>query len=427
VPNAFDQQHPDMNVRNMGPVERTFSEWSQSTYAATGVYAPQFAGNKADGIVSTCQDCHMHDVNAAGCNQPGSPRRVDLAMHDLMGGNTFVPDIVPMYYPDEVSVAQLQAAKQRAVSMLQKAASLTVTPETFGVTVRVTNETAHKLPSGYPEGRRIWLNVKGLDAGGQVVFESGAYDPATGVLTHDDQAKVYEIHTGLSPALAGALGMPAGQSFHFVLNDTIYSDNRVPPRGFTNANFEAIQSPPVHHAYADGQHWDDTQFFLPAAAESAEVTLYYQSTSKEYVEFLRDENTTNSAGQDLYNAWVAQGRSAPVAMASMTVPLDITVDVPEGAPGAPLVYGLSQNFPNPLGSTTSITYSLARRERVTISVFDLSGRYVRSLVDEVQEPSRYSITWDGRDANGQPVSTGIYFINYRAGDHVFSRKAIVLR
>jgi flagellar hook assembly protein FlgD len=114
-------------------------------------------------------------------------------------------------------------------------------------------------------------------------------------------------------------------------------------------------------------------------------------------------------------------------MASVTVPLDVTVTSAGEDPGARLIYGLSQNYPNPLGSATSITYSLARREHVVISVFDLSGRYVRSLVDEVQDPSRYSIAWDGRDANGEPVSAGIYFINYKAGTHTFSKKAIVLR
>jgi hypothetical protein len=427
APNTFDQQHPDMNVRSMMPIERTYSEWSRSEYAATGVYAPQFAGNKPDGIVSTCQDCHMRDVNAKGCNQTGVAKRANLPLHDLMGGNTFVPDILPTFYPDEVDVAQLQAAKQRAVSMLQKAATLVVTPETFGVTVRVTNETAHKLPSGYPEGRRAWVNVKALGAGGQVIYESGAYDPATGVLTHDDQAKIYEIHLGLSPSLAGALGLPAGPSFHFVLNDTVYSDNRIPPRGFINSNFEAIQSPPVDYSYADGQHWDDTQYFLPSAAESAMVTVYYQSTSKEYVEFLRDENTTNSTGQNLYDSWAAQGRSSPVAMASVTVPVNVTVDVAEDAPGVRLIYSLSQNYPNPLGSATSITYSLARRERVIISVFDLNGRYVRGLVDKALEPNRYSVTWDGKDADGEPVSAGIYLIHYKAGAHTFSKKAIVLR
>ena len=111
----------------------------------------------------------------------------------------------------------------------------------------------------------------------------------------------------------------------------------------------------------------------------------------------------------------------------MTVPINVTVDVADGAPGAKLIYSLSQNYPNPLGSATSITYSLARREHVIISVFDLNGRYVRSLVDEVLEPSRYNVTWDGRDADGRLVSTGIYFIHYKAGTHTFSRKAIVLR
>ncbi|MBU1950348.1 MAG: hypothetical protein KJ927_16655, partial [Candidatus Eisenbacteria bacterium] len=302
-PNTFDAEHPDMDVRNMMPVERTYSEWSQSEYATTGVYAPQFAGNKPDGIVSTCQDCHMHDVEARGCNDGNAPLRSDLGLHDFTGGNTFVPDIIPTFFPGEVEVVQLQAAKSRAVSMLQKAVTLEVTPETFGVTVRVTNETGHKLPSGYPEGRRIWVNVSAYDEAEQKVFESGAYDYETGELLHDEQVKVYEVHPGLSPALAAAIGFSPGESFHFVLSDTVYSDNRIPPRGFTNAGFEAIQSPPVAYSYTDGQYWDDTSYHLPEEAVLAVVTVYYQSTSKEYIEFLRDENTTNSMGQDLHDAW----------------------------------------------------------------------------------------------------------------------------
>jgi hypothetical protein len=123
----------------------------------------------------------------------------------------------------------------------------------------------------------------------------------------------------LSPALAAALGLPAGPSFHFVLNDTVTFDNRIPPRGFTNAAFAEIQSAPVGYAYADGQYWDDTLYDLPASVASVTVRLYYQTLSKEYVEFLRDENDTNSAGQALYDAWVAHGRSQPVLMAETTV------------------------------------------------------------------------------------------------------------
>jgi hypothetical protein len=409
----------------MFPVERTYSEWSQSEYATTGVYAPQFAGNKLDGIVSTCQDCHMKDVSARGSNITGTKVREDLGLHDFMGGNTFAPDLIADFYPDEVDAAQLASAKQRADGMLKLAATLELLPEEFGVTVRVTNETGHKLPSGYPEGRRIWINVQAKDAGGQLVFESGAYDWVEADLLDDAQRKVYEIQPGLSPYLAGALGLPPGKSFHFVLNDTVYSDNRIPPRGFTNTAFEDIQSPPVAYGYADGQYWDDTQYWLPENADSVIVTLYYQTTSKEYVEFLRDENTTNSAGQDFYDSWAVHGKSAPVAMATARAQVNVTVT--DGESEVPLIYSLVQNYPNPFNPTTSIAYTLGGRDRVFIAVYDVNGRRVRVLVDEIQEPNRYMVRWDGTDDAGRDLASGIYFIRYRAGGHSFAKKAVLLR
>jgi mono/diheme cytochrome c family protein len=425
TPTAFDEQHPDMEIRNMAPVERTYSEWSRSEYASVGVFAPQFAGDKPDGIVSSCQDCHMRDVTGQGCNEPGAPTRTDLGLHDFTGGNTFVPDIIPMFFPDEVDIAQLQDAKARAVHMLELAATLEVTQEEFGVTVRVTNETGHRLPSGYPEGRRVWLHVEAVDALGAEVYESGEYDFETAELHHDEDAKIYEVHPGLSPGLAAALGMPAGPSFHFVLSDTVYSDNRIPPRGFTNAAFEEIQSAPVGYAYADGQYWDDTEYHLPIESDSVFVTLYYQSTSKEYVEFLRDANTTNSAGQDLYDAWVTQGKAPPVVMGHVRTAVDVTGS--GVAEGETFKYELDQNFPNPFNPVTIVSYSIAEEGPVEIVVFDVSGRLVRTLVDEVREAGRYSVPWDGRNDAGQPLASGVYFVRYAAGGHSFWRKAALLR
>jgi hypothetical protein len=431
VPNAFDAPHPDGDIRNMFPIERTYSEWTMSEYASTGVYAPQFAGNKPDGIVSTCQDCHMRDVSGAGCSEPGSPNRTDLPLHDLTGGNYFIPDVLPAMYPGEVDSLRLNAGKQRVVSMLEKAASMALAPGQVGsrpkVTVTITNETAHKLPSGYPEGRRIWINVKAYNIDNVLVYESGAYDAATGVLTKDDDIKVYEIKPGLSPDLAGALGLPAGESFHFVLNDTIYSDNRIPPRGYTFANFQTIQSEPVAYSYPDGQYWDETTYLLPLDANFVEVALLYQTTTKEYVEFLRDENHNPSpnAGDDLYNAWVNQGRAAPVTVVSDYTNLNIDPTGTGDMPSA--VTALYPNTPNPFNPTTSIRYSLSQRQWVSVRVYDVGGRLVRTLVDEARPAGVQTVQWHGVDAYGQPAASGVYFIEMRTNGFRDVQKAVLLK
>ena len=424
TPNSFDEKHPDMAVYNMGPVERTYAEWSQSEYAATGVYAPEFAGTKPDGMVSTCQDCHMRDVSASGAD--GAKSRDDLGLHDLMGGNTFVPDIISMYYPDEVDEAQLQAAKQRAIEMLQKAATMEILENESGITVRVYNQTGHKLPSGYPEGRRIWLNLKVFDGTGALIYESGAYDFDTADLIEDSQIKVYETHPGLSPSLADAIGLPAGKSFHFVLNDTIYFDNRIPPRGFTNAAFESIQSHPVAYQYRDGQYWDDTRYELPSGSDSVAVTLYYQTSSKEYIEFLRDANTTNSAGQNLYDAWVAQGKGPPVPMVQVSGSIESVVTDTDG-PAPRYRYSLGQNYPNPFNPVTSIDYSLGEKSHVSITVYSVDGRKINTLVDGIRNAGKHSVKWYGKDSSGNQLASGIYFIRYQAGSHGFTRKAVLLR
>lgn len=318
TPNPFDQPPPSFSPYDQFPIERTYSEWLMSQYNTPGgISGTWFGGNKP--FVSTCQDCHMKDVTGKGCNKSNAPIRTNLPHHDMTGGNTFIPGLINSVFPGEADQAALQAGVQRATAMLQHAASveLTVSQMSQAVSVRVTNETGHKLPSGYPEGRRIWLNLKAFNSQSGLTYESGHYDEATGYLNKTG-AKVYEVKPGLSPGLAAAIGLTPGESFHFVINDTIYSDNRIPPRGFTNANFKTIQSPVIGYTYADGQYWDITNYNIPFIPDSVSVTLYYQTLSKEYVTFLRDENVSNNWGQVLYDLWNTNGKSAPVVMQQKT-------------------------------------------------------------------------------------------------------------
>ena len=318
--NNFDEPPPFQNPYTMFPIERTYSEWLRSDYN------PDNPNRDPLAPVATCQDCHLHDVTGVGCNKKGAPVRSNLPLHDMTGGNTFIPNLIDQLFPGETDPAALQAGILRAEQTLQQAASLNLFVTGSTLTVRVTNETGHKLPSGYPEGRRIWLNVKMYDGPNSMSHEYGAYDPNTGVLTHD--TKIYEIKPGLSQDIVQTLNstpafgnLTAGPSFHFVLNNQIFSDNRIPPRGFSNSAFEQIQSPPVAYSYLDGQNWDETEYILPANTQGIEVTLYYQTTSKDYVEFLRDENHTNEWGNTFYDMWAAGGKSAPVAMNSATMEL----------------------------------------------------------------------------------------------------------
>jgi hypothetical protein len=307
----FAEDTTAQSPHEYGVVERTYSEWLLSDYSKMG-------------YEGTCLACHMARTSGYGTRQR-IKLRDDLAIHDLTGGNAWVPDTLPLIWGDEVNAAALEATKQRAIATLQRAATLeTFFPDAQTLTVRITNETGHKLPTGYPEGRRMWLNVKFFDANGLPISESGRYEFIDDTLKNqqvrvptllpDNQLKVYEVKPGLSEAWAGQLGMAPGPSSHFVLNDTVYFDNRIPPRGFNNAAFASHLAQPVGYSYQDGQFWDDTLYRIPSGVVEVEVTLFYQTASWEYIKFLAEENRTNDWGDKLYGVWTQTGFSAPVQM-----------------------------------------------------------------------------------------------------------------
>ncbi len=341
---------PFTDTSQMFPIERTFSEWRLSQYnTPEGVYAPAFGGNKT--YVSTCQDCHMRDVTGVGGSYFGDPNgmpvRDDMPLHDLTGANTWVPQMIPLhpvfsatFQAEPERVEALNLGIERARYMLQNAAVVTAvySATTNELTVRITNNSGHKLPTGYVEGRRMWLQVEGYDADGNLVYVSGAYNPTTGVLTEDADIQIYESKHGLTPDLAAQLGLPPGESFHFALNNIIVQDNRIPPRGFEFAAFAAVGAEPRTNGqpdptrYADGQYWDEVVYALPEGVAYGRVRLLYQTSSKEYIEFLRDNNpdigNPDNNGQILYELWETTGRSTPEVMASLCFGTQCAVFLP---------------------------------------------------------------------------------------------------
>jgi hypothetical protein len=81
---------------------------------------------------------------------------------------------------------------------------------------------------------------------------------------------------------------------------------------------------------------------------------------------------------------------------------------PEGGLALPVAYALSQNFPNPFGPATTIQYAIPRQSQVTVAVFNLRGERVDVLADQACAPGYYVATWDGMDAFGRVLGSGVY-------------------
>jgi hypothetical protein len=419
-----------------GIVERTFSEYKSGLLVGTRVREAEYlalppelqagaiqeaytrslvagaGGNYADGTPRyfSCQTCHLGPVNGLGCNKNGVPVRGDLPQHDMTGGNYWMPEAIQYLdaqgklrlggglTSDEID--GLNAGALRAKHTLENAAALEVVDNTL----YVYNLTGHKLITGYPEGRRMWLNVRwydGPDGTGTIVREDGKYGPLEdglgnpvevvnpadqqlvqvhSILDLDDPyTRIYEVHHALTQEWAAqllGLGYPAGlvlsydrytgateetlgglaaqapgsyaESFHFVLNNKVSFDNRIPTYGMSYDESRVRNALPVPDTQygnpgAGGryEHWDEFELSAPSGAVSATIDLLYQPTSWEYIQFLDLANDGSIAfladeGEYMLEAWL----NTPTLMAAPHIMASETFEVPEPGELALLAAGV---------------------------------------------------------------------------------------
>jgi len=303
-----------------GHIERTYSEWALSDFA------------KKESL-QTCQSCHFPRVPGGGqASKYGDLHRDYFVSHAATGGSTWVQDAIIKIWSGkegkDIDRDALQAVQQKARAFLKTSAALSLEISAGKVRLTITNLTGHKLPTGYPEGRRMWVNLRFLGKSGELLDEAGRYgekeDNLAGekvsvpTLIDAESTRVYECKPGLSPAQAKEHNLAAGPSFHFILNDVTVKDNRIPPRGFKQAAFAEHRCAPVGGDYADGQFWDTVEFSVPPGTQQVEARLMYQSVSWEYMKFLREENRTDKWGQQLYEAWDKTGRCPPEVVAAIS-------------------------------------------------------------------------------------------------------------
>ena len=383
-----------------GVVERTFSEYKSGLISQTkvddyptlpedlrggaleaiynsatngGTTSADYQNPEADRFYS-CQTCHMRPVTGTGANKRGVPVRRDLPLHDMTGGNYWMPSVIK--YLDQrgklvlgggMTSQQTNAMDDgalRAQEQLLLAASL----EVEGHSVKVINHTGHKLISGYPEGRRMWLNIKWFDSTGNPLREDGAYGQIGLSVNgkevesiknlNDPNLHIYEAHMGMTSEWAAGLlplfpdglalsynrdsmsvepahtlaelaGMGPGESLetlHFALNNTVIKDNRIPPYGMSYDEAERRNASPVPPDQYEGrpggvyEYYDEVDLSPPAGAKTASIDLLYQPTSWEYIQFLYLANKTTGflgeEGINMLDAWLNTRMAAPFVMAS---------------------------------------------------------------------------------------------------------------
>ncbi|MBN1479031.1 T9SS type A sorting domain-containing protein [candidate division KSB1 bacterium] len=90
-------------------------------------------------------------------------------------------------------------------------------------------------------------------------------------------------------------------------------------------------------------------------------------------------------------------------------------------------YELAANYPNPFNPQTTIEFALSDCQHVILEVYDITGKKVRTLVDQFYPSGRHTVMWDGNDQSSQPVASGVYLYHIRAGSAVQTRSMVMLK
>ncbi len=357
---------PDM----LHPIERTYTEWYWSDYRTEK---------------KTCQNCHnpMKFVGAqTWMLYPGLDRL--WGKLDSVWSDYFKYPVSPNRteaYKDALRRNKDFMAGDAAYLQFVETPSTASKGKPVTVKVNVTNRAGHKLPTGFAEGRQMWIHIKAVDDSGKVIFESGYLKDSK--LVRDEyiqngnpvpdpdkkMIKVYEqvaLAEGYDTFNLGSYNIldankdgyvnHTEKEFHFVLMNYIEKDNRIPPKGYNKRAYAAdgafiIPHDPKDTDYNDGQNWDKTPytFTIPTDVKgkiSVTATLKYQTFNREYIDFLattdmektvkfggRNRNIPDGAGTyygnnptwgtALHQLWQDAGKGSPVNMSTAIININL--------------------------------------------------------------------------------------------------------
>ncbi|MFA7359751.1 MAG: T9SS type A sorting domain-containing protein [Candidatus Kapaibacterium sp.] len=400
------------------PEQTPYIEWKNSNYKTYNV---------------PCQTCHMPITNTpidiSSIPPFDTTKRSPYWKHLFGGGNTMLNRIMR----NNIDSLQLSASASNFDTTLvytermlkETAVNLTITPAYssgfINIGVTVENLAGHKLPTGIPY-RRMWVHFKVKDQSNNIIFESGNWDTQGEIIGLDS---LYEQHyseitnTNQVQIYEGAFKDINGNfTFNLLRSAAFLKDNRLPPKGFNTSHPSYDTIAIVGGAVSDtnfnrqgttqGTGRDIIYYKVPAVTGSQytiSAELCYQTIPPRLVTYIQGISSPDiQKFVSLYNT----ADKSPVIMKTVSVPFLTGVN-PIGNI-TPASFKLYQNYPNPFNLSTKIRFDVPNGNKfISLKIYDVLGKEVRTLVAGSLIPGSYETDFDAKD-----LSSGMFFCVLRS-------------
>jgi len=418
------------NLTGYLPEQTPYIEWKNSIYPSQQI---------------TCQTCHSPKIfvpiDIATVPEFDTTHRSPYWKENFVGGNTLILKML-RDYPDTLQVTATTDHFDSTLILAEnnlKSLSLNLyvdaveENDSLSVNVKILNITGHKLPTGIPL-RRMWIHLKIEDLNHLKIFESGAWDNQGriygmdqpyehhhNIIRNEDEVQIYE---------AIPVDVNGNVTFTLLKAATFIKDNRIPPIGFvpshnsydTTAVYGEALNDPNFNRYNNtyGTGTDITTYRIPLTGiQTLHITadICYQTLKPEVAEYL---SGLNSLDIDRFNWIYAAADKSPVIMKSEELNFEVT-DLQEEEITT-LSFKLDQNYPNPFNPATKIRFTIPNFALTTLTVYDLLGKQIISLINKELDPGNYEVEFDGSH-----LPSGIYFYKLTSGRYTQIRKMLLVK
>lgn len=263
-----------------------------------------------------------------------------------------------------------------------------------------------------------------------VAFGSGSWHHFHVRFTHsgDDGSYIFE---NLPPLEYKIFCMASGYLWEFYDDkDSWWDANIVIPDAenidFALAPSEAGPRVLAGHVFEDGATVTGALVFAKQDGEVKDITITYPDGS-----YIFEGLNAGSYSVEVLSPSLSEGSlEEVVVLFSDVYGADIILEttiVDDSDGSLPISTTLKQNFPNPFNASTTISFNLARDTKVELSIYDLLGRKVTTLISDNMTAGLQTIAWNGKDATGNPVATGLYLYVLKTDEGSQGKQMLLLK